>query len=226
MTTPLSGNVTGGIRNFGALGNDEDGDCVDAAVEHIVMCKSTTMASRWKKILYYLGYKPPSTKYTLALYAEYLATLGEKPGPETGVDPGSYLAWLLAQGDITSWGIIKPEAANQAILDYRGILAAVALTTNSYEGKPGALWIVGPNAKDQPNPQLGHGIAIVEYTPTEYTCVTWGYLQDMTVEYLDTCSGPNFGALFVFTTTEDEDRLGHDAYIALVAATNALPKGD
>lgn len=222
--TPDSANVTGGIRNFGVLGNDVDGDCVVAAVEHIVMCKSVQKASKWKHVLYRLGFKPPSTKFTLALYAKYLLTLSEKPGPETGVDPGSFFAWLLAQEMITSWGIVTPDQCDQAIIDYRGVLAAICLTTDNYENVgPKGIWEVGPN--NQPNPQLGHGIALVEFTQTLYTCVTWGYLQRMTVACLDISSGPNFGGLFVFTTTEDEDRLGHDAYVSLVAATNALPKG-
>jgi hypothetical protein len=191
------------------------------------MCKSVQAASKWKHVLYRLGFKPPSTQYTLGLYAQYLATLGEKPGPDTGVDPGGYLAWLLAQGLITSWGIVPLSGVNQAIIDYRGVLAAVALTHNAaYNIGPNGIWIVGPQAVDQPNPSLGHGIALVEYTPTNYTCVTWGYLQKLSLAFLQLCAGPQFGACFVFTTNEDEARLGTAAYNALVAATNALPRGD
>ncbi len=223
MTLPASANVTGGIRNFGELGNDVDGDCVCAATEHIRMCKAVTNASRLKKVLYQLGFKPPSGKYTLELYAEWLLTQNEKPGPEVGVQPVLWLQWLEAQGLIDAYGVLPLDlpTIKQAMVDYRGVIQCIYLTNNAYNDiTPKLPWNVGPGKYDQPNYALAHAVALVEYNPTVETVVTWGALKAMTNAFESACT---YGAL-VFVDEEDEKRLAPGAYADLVAATKALPQ--
>jgi hypothetical protein len=224
MTIPTSANVTGGIRNFGAFGNDVDGDCVCAATEHIRMCKGVTQQSRLKHVLYRLGFKPPTGVYTMDLYTQYLATLSEKPSPETGVDPAQWFAWLKAQGLVVDWGLILNydlPTLQQAMIDYRGFLLAIELTDNAYNDvTPSKPWDVGPGEYDQPNPQLSHAVAVVEYSGLLQTCVTWGYLKAMTDSFVKTC----WEGAVVFVTVEDKERLSAGAYEALLEATAALPK--
>src|ERR1035437_4395147 len=109
MTLPATADVRGGIRNWGMLGNDGTGGSVCAATEHLEMVHNLATTSSWKKLLYRLGFKPPSTKFTLELYTEFLATLGEKP-PETGINPEQWFPWLLTKGSITEWQAVALDA--------------------------------------------------------------------------------------------------------------------
>lgn len=220
VALPSSANVTGGIRNFGELGNDVDGDCVCAGTEHNVDCKGTTLASRWRKIKYLLGFKPPSSVYTVELYTEFLATLGEKPGPDMGIYCSQWFPWLKAKGLIVDWGMVKGDL-RQAMIDYRGIVLTLELTQNAWQYFPsGKPWDVGPNPNDQPSPSLGHAVMLCEYTPDLLTVVTWGALQSMTYDFWTTCGQ---GA-YVFVSPEDKKRLNASDYQALVTKTAALPK--
>ena len=221
---PSSANVTGGIRNFGPFYNDVDGDCVCAATEHVRMCKGVAQDSKLKHVLYRLGFKPPTGIYTFDLYAQYLATLSQKPGPETGVNPAGWMAWLKSQNLIEDWGLIldyDQAVLQQAMLDYRGYIQCVYLTDNAYHDvTPKLPWSVGPDTYDQPNYQLSHAIATVEYTPTLFTSVTWGYLKSATVGFIKEC----WSGAVVFVTVEDQERLSLEAYDALLTKTAALAK--
>lgn len=224
VVLPSSANVTGGIRNFGELYNDVDGDCVCAGTEHNVDCKGTTLLSRWKRVKYLLGFKPVTSAYTLELYSEFLATLGEKPGPDMGVNCQQWFRWLKEQGLIVEWGIVdyKKIALKKAMIDYRGVVLTLSLTQNAYQQFPsGKPWDVSSDPNDQPDPSLGHAIMLCEYNAELLTAVTWGQLQAMTYDFWKACGN---GA-FVFVSPEDKKRLSMKDYQDLVSATSALPRG-
>src|ERR1035437_7965638 len=109
MTLPATADVRGGIKNWGMLGNDVNGDCVCAATEHLEMVHNLATTSSWKKLLYRLGFKPPSTKFTLELYTEFLAPVGKKP-PEPGTNRGQWSPWLLTKEIIRGWQAVAPAA--------------------------------------------------------------------------------------------------------------------
>jgi hypothetical protein len=218
---PSNANVTGGIRNFGELYNQIDGDCVCAATGHNSDCKGTTLASRWQNIKYLLGFKPVTAHFTLGLYTSFLKSLGEAPGPDMGVNCQQWFPWLKENNFIVEWGMVnyKTTALKQAMIDYRGVVLTLSLTPNAYQNFPsGEPWEVGPG--DQPDPSLGHAIMLCEYTPELLTSVTWGRLQSMTYDFWKTCGN---GA-FVFVSSLDQERLGISDYADLVAKTAALPK--
>jgi hypothetical protein len=183
MTLPATADVRGGIRNWGMLGNDVNGDCVCAATEHLEMVHNLATTSSWKKLLYRLGFKPPSTKFTLELYTEFLATLGEKP-PETGINPEQWFPWLLTKGIITEWQAVALDAPSvqQALIDWKGCLIALMLTDHAYQytftKEP---WEMLPG--DVPDPKNGHAVALVSYNQTDYGVVTWGRMKSMTNEF-------------------------------------------
>lgn len=185
--TPTVIDVRGGIRKWGMLGNDVDGDCVVAATEHLQMIHNLATTSTWKRLLYRLGFKPPSTQFTLDLYTRFLASLGET-GPSTGIYPGQWFPWLKAQGIITDWQAIAldPTSVRQALLDWKGCLLALELTSYSYNNTFGNVpWEVRPG--DVPNPNLGHAVALVSSNETDYGVVTWGRMKSMTNEFFTEC---------------------------------------
>ena len=203
MILPLSYDATGGIRRWNSLGNLIDGDCVVAAYYHVNTCKSVTSLSTFRKLLFRLGFKPPTNKLALAEYTAFLATLGEKPSPTQGIYPNQFLDWLKAQGSIVEWAQVdavnsgSETIVHQAMCDFRGVMLAGLLTSRSYTQNIGKLWNVEP--AEQPDPSLGHAVALVKYTPNIDTIVTWGYAQNMTPAYRGLC----FTSAFVWALPDD-----------------------
>jgi len=167
------------------LGNDTNGDCVVAATEHLEMIHHLATTSSWKRLLYRLGFKPPSTKFTLALYNEFLKSQGQ--APNTGIDPANWFVWLKANGIITDYKQVSLDAVEQALIDWKGCLLGLELTPTAYNGTFGNVpWEIGPG--DVPNPNLFHAVALVTYNTTDYGCVTWGRMKSMTNEFFTTCA--------------------------------------
>lgn len=201
MTAPVSADVRGGIRNWlSAYGNLVDGDCVVAAFEQLEKCHNVQAASTWKKILYRLGFKVPTTGMALADYTDYLATLDEKPGPTMGIDPEGFFAWAKSTGRITDWGIVLADASSplganstemvkEAMIAHRGCLIVLTLTEQSYVSAsiPGGRWVTGVGSQYQPNPKLQHAIALVEYNTGWLACVTWGFLVYLSPSFFAQC---------------------------------------
>jgi hypothetical protein len=185
-------NARGPIRFWSALGNDADGDCVVAGTENIRICQNLLSTSTFKKLLYKIGFRPPHTAYSLELYAEYLATLNEKPSPNTGIDPTGWFEWCKTKGLITAWGAVdikNQDAVKEAVVKYRGVLLTLELTYNSWRDAyyTKKTWTVGTDKNDQPNPTLNHAVALVDYTPGYFGIVTWGLFRTFSVDYYDAC---------------------------------------
>jgi hypothetical protein len=174
------------------LGNDVDGDCVVAATEHLRMCQNVTKASTVKRVLYRLGFRPPHTGYTLELYAQYLATLNEKPSATTGVYPEGWFTWLKSRGLIKDFGSVdftKQLLVQQAMIDHRGVLLTMSLTPSAIgkDAVPDGLWTVDSGRGDQPNKAWQHAVALVEYNTYSYGIVTWGEINRLTRDYFAAC---------------------------------------
>lgn len=201
MTT--YGDVRGGIRDWaddkGDLGNTQFGDCVVAAFEQLRKCHEVISANNAKKVLYRLGFKPPHTPYTIDIYAEYLATLGEKPSATNGVNPGGFLPWAQGKGLLKEWGSVPPSGptfsltdlpnVEQAMLDHHGVILGVTLTPDAYQAQaiPGGKWVTGAGKNFQPAPGLFHAIALVDYTPEWLGAVTWCFQVKISPEWFSTC---------------------------------------
>src|ERR1035438_822129 len=183
MTAPATADVRGGIRNWnGALGNLDLGDCVIAAFEHLRMTHEVTSASTFKKVLYRLGFRPPHAPYTVEVYTEYLATQGETPGPNAGVDPQSFFTWAKSKGMVKDWGSLActdVEGVKQAMITHHGCLLTVdASTLSSAEEIPDGIWNTTTKSAGS-----DHAIALVKYNPEYWSAVTWGFIILMTQEF-------------------------------------------
>ena len=193
ITPPLHADVRGGIRNWGgALGNLVDGDCVIAGFEQLRKCHAVTSASTWRKVLYRVGFRPPHKAYTVQIYAEYLSTVGLTPGPTSGVYPNLFFAWAQTQGLIKSWGAVDvtdTAAMQEAMATHHGCLLTLALTPQAYGSAaiPGGRWVTGTTKNYKPNPNIQHAIAMVEYNPAWWACVTWGDLVYLSPPFVSEC---------------------------------------
>lgn len=184
MILPLHADVRGGIRKWGALGNDTYGDCVVAATEHLKMIQNLATTSTWKKLFYRIGFTPPSTQFTVDLYAEFLATLhpAEQPGGDVGVNPTAWFTWLQGCGTIKSWSQVPTDedSIHQAMIDNKGCMLTVSLTNYAY-AHPWRPWLV--QTGDVPNPSLSHAVALVAYGSVNDSVVTWGFMKSMTHDF-------------------------------------------
>ncbi len=223
-------NISGGIRRWGWKFNDSLGICVPASVEDLRTAKATTARSTWRRVLYVLGFRPPGDFYTRVLYVQYLATLGEKPGPTMGVDPGSFLAWMKANGHIIEWanvpvlpGSSAADQAAQAGAQYRGAILTINLTENMYANdfysrRP---WGIDGNGGDVPLPTLSHEIALVRTTESANVIATWDRTKVMTLP----CGDLTIRAIHVFLTVEDKADPRFPAMLSAMQAAASLPGG-
>lgn len=199
VSAPPSGDIRGGIRDWaddgGDLGNTQFGDCDVAAFEQLRKCHEVANGSNWKKIIWKLGFKPPHTKYTIDIYAEYLATLGEKPSATNGVDPAAFFAWAQTKGMIKDWGqLTQPlpldqDAVKQLMLAHDGCILGVTLTPDAYQAQAfsGGHWTYGSTPNLQPKAGLFHAIALVAYSPEWFTAVTWCFQVYLSPEWFTNC---------------------------------------
>ena len=199
------------IRNWGSLGNIVDGDCTVAAYYHIIMALAVLNGSSFKRILYRIGFRVPGTPFALKEYAAYLATLGQKPGPDTGVDPAGWLAWQQAQGNVLGWKQLPmplTEASLRAALDkFGGVMLGGELSQNADANAGPWLnwaWTYSTNKFDQPDPSLGHEVAYLDYTRNMDRAVTWGRWQYMTITFRIKCF--TYGHVFVHKSDPDAAR--------------------
>lgn len=195
------------IKNWFGLGNFLFGDCTVAAYYHCLMALNVLPTSTFKRILYRLGFKVPGEKFAIAKYTEYLATQGQKPGPDVGVAPDSWLAWQQSQGIVLGWKRVQDAQGNlsetslRSALDKFGCVMLVGqLSINAYHNSgPRFVWKYGPEPQYQPDPNLGHAVAYLDYTPMIDYVVTWGHWQPMTI----TCREKCWTNAYVFVHKDD-----------------------
>lgn len=213
---PPSGDVTGGLKSWGMLGNDTYGCCGVAAFEHLRMAKAITAEGP----AFEADFVQPTTDATETLYFAYGKAQGE-PGdkPDEGVANAVFLKWLFDQGAIEWFAeldVTDENVVRNAMLDCRGVLIAVSLTDDAEqlfsEQQP---WTVANG--ETPDPQEGHDIALLAYGPEGSTFCTWGALELATPEWVKACARE----AWVFGSREDGERAGYDVD-ACIAAIKAL----
>jgi hypothetical protein len=232
-TPPSSGSVAGGVSQWGMLGNDLFENCGPCGVEHLRIAKALVGVNTDGSPTFRGNFTIPTTKNTESWYFEYGVAMGEAPPkPDEGVDNASMLEWLyevtggvLPVGDdIQEWAYAELDVTDlaeiqQSMLDFHGVLMGCCLTDEAeQEFTARQPWQITPS--EQPDPQMGHDWVLVEYTPADWTLVTWGALQKALIDFeKGEVSAGDLDA-WVIITQEDADRAGVDMP-ALQAAIKA-----
>jgi hypothetical protein len=174
--------VTG---NWGAMRNDDLGDCTCAAAGHLVMTWTANASGAVKVI--------PDND----IVAAYTAVSGYNP--QTGAnDEGAYSIDVLKLwnnqgigGDIiSSYVQIDNHSATslkQAIYLFGGCFIGLQLP-NALRWMNG-VWDIpaeGVTGDGAPNPHNGHAVPIVGYNGEGFAFITWGTLKFMTWNFYDT----------------------------------------
>ncbi len=198
--------VSGGITDWGMLGNDRYGDCTFAGREHYKMAKAAA------------GRETETWESSSQLVAEYLRY-------DHGRDEGAniadlLLAWYKA-GKILAFAPVdhtSPAQVDAAVQAFHGVYAGVSLTDDADQlftgGHP---WTVVRG--EQPDPNEGHCIVKVgaEGGAGYDTWVTWGAPQRSTPAWTKAC----LDETWVIITQEDADAASLDI-AALRADIEAL----
>lgn len=209
---PPSGDVSGGITDWGMLGNDQHSDCGAAAFQHGRMAKSG------QNVLNDNGQELPAdsqaaTDYTLASYYAYGRSMGE-PGqdPDQGVDNATWLKFLFDQKMIEGYAELNasdPDEVHMAMLNFNGVLIGCCLTDDAeQEFNDHQPWNITPS--DRPDANEGHDIYLVKYDANGETIVTWGADQECTVAWEKGQAQAGDLEAWVFITAEDAKRNGVD----------------
>jgi hypothetical protein len=199
--------VSGGITDWGMLGNGPDptctthpdgvGDCTFAGRQHARMAKAAA------------GGEPEAWESSNDLVAEYLAYDG---GQDQGANIADLLLYWYKAGQILAFAPVDhtdPAAVDAAAQAFHGCYVGVNLTDDADdlfgEGLPWTL-----TNGEQPDPDDGHCVVKVGALGTsagpEDTWVTWGALQHSTKEWTAAC----LDEAWVIVTQEDADAASLD----------------
>lgn len=177
--------VTGGITNWGMLGNGPDktctthphgvGDCTFAGRQHNRMAKAAA------------GHETEQWETPNELVAEYLAYGHGKDG---GANIADLLLYWYKAGKILAFAPIdhtNPAAVDAAMAAFHGAYTGVNLTDDADqlfgEHEP---WTVTNG--EQPDPSDGHCIVKIASDGRQFdTWVTWGDLQRSTLAWTAAC---------------------------------------
>jgi hypothetical protein len=207
--------VTGGITDWGMLGNGPDpactshpdgvGDCTFAGRQHYRMAKAAA------------GHEAEQWESSNALVAEYLAY---DHGQDRGANIADLLLYWYKAGTILAFAPLdhtNPAEVDSAMAAFHGVYAGVNLTSDAdklfEEGKP---WTT--EGGEQPDPSEGHCIVKAGADATTFdTWVTWGAAQRSTLDWTHAC----LEEAWVILTSEDVRDAGVDI-AALRADIDAL----
>ncbi|HVX20873.1 MAG TPA: hypothetical protein VHB02_05975 [Acidimicrobiales bacterium] len=164
--------VSGGITDWGMLGNDELGDCGEAGIRHVEMSTAVAIVK---------AACPTFTDEDAR--SEYFAYTG---GKDTGVVLADFLLWLYRRGRIKAFAPVdhtRREYVDGAMQRFGAVYCGVQLTDADMQRfNESKKWIGGT-----PNPREGHCIVKVRATPHEDVWVTWGKPQPSTLAWTEHC---------------------------------------
>jgi hypothetical protein len=197
-------NVTGGITDWGMLGNGPDpsctsypngvGDCTFAGRQHYRMAKAAA------------GKEVETWETSDQLVAEYLAY---DHGKDQGAQIADILLYWYKAGTILAFAPLdhhNPAEVDSAMTAFHGVYAGVNLSDDAdklfEQGQP---WTTANG--EQPDPKDGHCIVKIAADGSTFdTWVTWGAGQQSTLAWTAAC----LDEAWVIITQEDADAANLD----------------
>jgi hypothetical protein len=184
-TPPPSADNTWGITSWGMMLNDDLGDCTIASCGHAIQV--------WTH-----GKVTPPNSVILSYYEKWCGYVPSDPL----TDQGGVEAYVLQDWQQSTFSghvleaYVAPQPQNfghvqHSIAEFGGIYIGLQLPNSAIEqNERGQLWDVVPNDGGIAG---GHAVYCPAYmvddakahNKTTITCITWGGLQKMTVEFWD-----------------------------------------
>jgi hypothetical protein len=206
LTPSFPIDCTGGITNFGLMGNGDYGNCAFCGKVHLDM--TTAAAAK-------VPGPGPNDTYAIIGYNQYD---GNAPAPGPGCDLASVLLWWCKQGLIKAFAPVdlSDKATVLALMQHgNGLYIGVNLTDNNNtqfnNGQP-----FDPQGL-APDPNDGHCVVLIKSaSPTgPHAVITWGAVQECTDAWLEACLLNNpTGEAYLVVTTEEQLALFEPALVA------------
>lgn len=160
------------VTNWSMLGNDQYGDCVEAAAANALMTETSQSGSQIS----------PSVDQVLQDYSNITGFNPNDPNTDNGTVMVDALSYYVKSGivgrKILAWASVKIDSSlwefKQAISLFGTVLVGFNVPQSAMDQfNAGQQWII-----DTSSPIIGgHCVAISEYNPTQLICNTWGALQ-------------------------------------------------
>jgi hypothetical protein len=187
-TPPASFDLTGKVKSWGMMENDQIGDCTCAAAGHLLM---EWTANAGKKMF------SPTDKQIVAAYSAitgYNPKTGANDNGAVEIDVLNY--WRqsgIAGHRIGAYVALEPSNQNH-VMDsvyifegcYIGLQLPISAQEQVQNHQPWSVPPGGPTAGGKPGSWGGHAVPVVAYDSRGVTVVTWGALQVMTWSFWET----------------------------------------
>jgi hypothetical protein len=184
ITAPTSKYWGNGIP-WGMLGNDQYGDCAEAAGMH--------GAQLWRdRAGFSKAALVPTAAQTLAAYSAITGFNPNNPNSDNGTVLTDALNYWRKTGfdgvQIDAYASVTPKNtldAKGAVADFGGLYIGVELPLTAQDQFPGT-WSVVPGAGSAARSWGGHCIYVTGYDAHGLYAVTWGAIQAMTWDWFET----------------------------------------
>ena len=160
------------VYQWGMLGNDRWGTCVEAAMFHM------------DEVLYLkrgLWPYPYQTPQCIELYSVITGFNPNAPSTDNGTDPSAAMQYWVTDGlpwhRISGFGVLPANSPNirRAVWEFGTAMYAVLMPVGAQS--QGVHWRGG--SIGQPGSWGGHGVAAGGYTPDTLEFISWGEEGDM-----------------------------------------------
>ena len=167
---------------FQMLGNDAYGDCVEAGFAHQVQVWCDRAGHPFT----------PTTGETLGAYSAITGFSPDDPSSDQGTDMLTACRYWKAAGfaghKADAYLAIQPAEVTfikDAIAYYGGCYIGLAMPLSA-QNQVGDLWTVTSGPDSEAGSWGGHCVNLTGYDADTLWCCTWGALQGMTWEWLET----------------------------------------
>lgn len=160
------------VTNWSMLGNDQYGDCVEAAAGNTIMTMTSQSGIQVS----------PTTSQILQDYTNITGFNENDPNTDQGTVMVDALAYYVKSGiagrKILGWASVKIDASlwefRQAISLFGTVLTGFNFPQSAMDQfNAGQTWAINTSS-----PLIGgHCVAVSEYSPTQLVCNTWAALQ-------------------------------------------------
>ena len=169
---------------YDMLGNDQYGDCVEAAYGHMLQVWIDRAGG---------SFTPDSTS-VLNAYSALTGFTPANPNTDRGTDMLAAAKYWRSTGmnghEIDAFLEVDPRATDQvkeAVFYYGGLNIGLQLPLSAQDqSSPEGTWAVSTGSGSTAGSWGGHCVPICGFGPDMIWVVTWGYIQAMTWEFFQT----------------------------------------
>jgi hypothetical protein len=166
------------ITNWSMLGNDQYGDCVEAAAANAEMTWTSQAGVEYS----------PTTTQILQDYSNITGFNPNDPSTDNGTVMVDALAYYKTNGiagrKILAWASVKIDSSLYELKQAISLFGTVLVGFNFPQSAMGQFNSGQGWSIDTSSPIVGgHCVAVSEYSPTQFVCNTWAALQPVSLGF-------------------------------------------